>query len=143
MAKPLRRGEKEAMPGDRRGVNHDIRIAGESLNITVGFYPDGRVGEVFAYSRQQGTHEHGLWDALTLVISLALQYGTPLAAICEKLRYQNFPPQGMTRNPEIPAAASPVDYLAAYLPGLERRVQQPIADTESSGEAVTSPAASR
>jgi hypothetical protein len=50
--------------------------------MTVGYFDNGRVGEVFLGTAKAGSHiDHAAKDAAILV-SLALQYGAPIEAIC-------------------------------------------------------------
>jgi hypothetical protein len=60
---------------------------GSKYQMTVGFYPDGRVGEIFL------NHDHGdsLLDVLTsdaaILASLALQHGCSLETIAHALKH--------------------------------------------------------
>lgn len=55
-------------------------------SLSVGFYPDtGEIGEVFASSPHRGTeYEHIITDACT-IISIAMQYGVPVSALCRSV----------------------------------------------------------
>jgi ribonucleoside-diphosphate reductase alpha chain len=44
-----------------------------------------------------------------------LQYGVPLRNLVEKFRGVHFEPNGLTSNPQIPAATSLVDYIFRWL----------------------------
>ena len=48
-------------------------------------------------------------------VSMALQYGVPLQALCSKFSHSRFEPSGFTGNPEIPIAKSIMDYIFRWL----------------------------
>ena len=62
-----------------------------------------------------GGHPGGLMDAFATCVSLALQYGVPLQALCDKFAHMRFEPSGFTGNPEIPIAKSIMDYIFRWL----------------------------
>ena len=59
---------------------------GSKYQMTVGFYPDGRVGEIFLNAE----HANSLLDALAhdaaILASLALQFGCPVDVIRRVLK---------------------------------------------------------
>jgi hypothetical protein len=81
----------------------------------VGFYPDGRPGEVFLKADRVGSTLSGMLDALSMCMSVALQAGVPLSWFVEKLRNLQFEPSGPTDDPMIRYATSIVDGLAKWL----------------------------
>lgn len=85
--------------------------------VTVGLYPDGRVGEVFLKIGKAGGI-YRVYDALCVAISIGLQYGIPLSVFVRKFEFMKFEPRGITRdNPEtgVPIAKSIPDYLARWM----------------------------
>lgn len=82
--------------------------------VTVGVYPDGRPGEVFLKVGKAGD-VWKVYDALMVVLSVALQYGVPLGPILKKLVDLKFEPRGPTTSREIPMAKSLPDYLARWM----------------------------
>jgi ribonucleoside-diphosphate reductase alpha chain len=54
-------------------------------------------------------------DALSQMMSLALQYRTPLVEVVERLINMRFEPAGMTTDPDVPTSASVADYLGRRL----------------------------
>jgi ribonucleoside-diphosphate reductase alpha chain len=115
---------RERLPVDRASYTRVFRLArtrsnGETVIVkfyfTAGLYEDGRVGELFIKADQQGTLASGALDAVAILISMLLQHGVPLADILPKLRHMRFPPDGFTKDPEIPSCSSPLDLLAAWL----------------------------
>lgn len=106
---------RKRLPRDVASMRHKYEIAGHEGYVHMGEYPDGTLGEVFVRQSAAGSTINGLMDTLGIVLSIALQHGVPLDAFLHKLRHQSFEPQGFTGNPDIPYAASPVDYLAQLL----------------------------
>jgi ribonucleoside-diphosphate reductase alpha chain len=79
-------------------------------------YEDGTVGEIFLTDiGKEGSTLRGMMNAFATSISIALQYGVPLATLVEKFSYMRFEPEGITQNPEIPFAKSMPDYIMRWL----------------------------
>jgi len=59
----------------------------QDFHITVGYYPDGRAGELFINTGQRSGSESDInaSDAAILA-SLALQYGCPVSVLCSAVR---------------------------------------------------------
>lgn len=102
---------RERLPETRRSLTHKFSIAGHEGYIIVGFYNDGRPGELFINMAKEGSTIGGLMDAIGVLTSLALQYGVPLDTLVRKFEHSRFEPAGVTKNPEIPFAKSVVDYI--------------------------------
>jgi ribonucleoside-diphosphate reductase alpha chain len=83
--------------------------------ITVGFYEDGRPGEVFVKISQHGSMISGLLDTIAVLTSIALQFGVPVEMLAHKFEYTRFEPSGWTKNPELKHVHSIVDYLFRWL----------------------------
>ena len=92
--------------------------SGHEGYITVGFYPDGRPGELFITMAKEGSTIGGLMDVLGTSISMGLQYGVPLEVFVNKFAHSRFEPAGFTKNPDIPIAKSIADYIFRWL-GME------------------------
>jgi len=77
---------RDRLPNRRTSQN--IAFGRDNLNyqMTIGLYPDGRVGEIFLNAE----HANSLLDVLAhdaaILASLALQYGAPLSEITHALR---------------------------------------------------------
>ena len=111
---------RERLPDVRESVTHRFQIRPQDMDpvkgyVTVGLYEDGRVGEIFVKIDKQGTQVSGFCDAWAISVSMLLQLGYPLDAVCRKFRLIQFEPSGMTDNPEIRFARSPVDYISRWL----------------------------
>lgn len=106
---------REKLPRDRRALTHKFSIAGNDGFITIGFYDDGRIGEVFATLNKKGGTIDGFVDAFCKCFSLGLQYGIPAAELASKFVGLTFDPQGFTGDDRIKSTKSPVDYIARYI----------------------------
>ncbi|HWE36608.1 MAG TPA: vitamin B12-dependent ribonucleotide reductase [Isosphaeraceae bacterium] len=115
-AKPQPR--RERLPDTRRSMTHKFDIQGHEGYITVGFFPDGRPGEVFVTMAKEGSTVGGLMDVVGTLVSMGLQYGVPLEVFVNKFAHSRFEPAGFTRNPDIPIAKSITDYIFRWL-GME------------------------
>ncbi len=99
-------------------MTHKFDIQGHEGYVTVGFYADGRPGEVFITMAKEGSTIGGLMDVLGTSISMGLQYGVPLDVFVNKFAHSRFEPAGFTKNPDIPIAKSVTDYIFRWL-GME------------------------
>ena len=106
------------MPHTRRSLTHKFDIQGHEGYINVGFYPDGRPGELFITMAKEGSTIGGLMDVLGTAISIGLQYGVPLEVFVNKFAHSRFEPAGFTKNPDIPIAKSIADYIFRWM-GME------------------------
>jgi ribonucleoside-diphosphate reductase alpha chain len=106
------------LPLTRRSLTHKFDIQGHEGYVTVGFYPDGRPGEVFITMAKEGSTIGGLMDVVGTSISIGLQYGVPLEVFVNKFAHSRFEPAGFTKNPDIPIAKSVTDYIFRWL-GIE------------------------
>ena len=129
---------RERLPHTRRSLTHKFDIQGHEGYINVGFYPDGRPGELFITMAKEGSTIGGLMDVLGTAISIGLQYGVPLEVFVNKFAHSRFEPAGFTKNPDIPIAKSIADYIFRWLgmefiPGYREAnaPKRPAAETES------------
>ena len=106
---PVRR----RLPDERKAIVHHFNVGGYEGYLTVGFYEDGTVGEIFITTAKEGSTVSGLMDCFATAVSLALQYGVPLKVLCDKFSHTRFEPSGWSGNPEIGYAKSLTDYIAA------------------------------
>lgn len=79
--------------------------------LVVGFYEDGRVGELSFYGRKQDP----LLNHIFIAASLGLQTGTPLEHYTSRWRGTKFEPAGLTEDEQFPLVSSVLDYVARYL----------------------------
>jgi ribonucleoside-diphosphate reductase alpha chain len=116
---------RHKLPPRRPSVTTSIHVGGAEAYLTASRYPDNGVGEIFLKLGKQGSTLAGVLDALSIAISIALQYGVPLSTFVEKFTGMQFEPRGMTNDPELPMATSLLDYVFRrmaldYLPLEER-----------------------
>jgi ribonucleoside-diphosphate reductase alpha chain len=110
-AQPVRR----RLPSECSSYRHKFEIAGHEGYIHVGFYEDGKPGEIFIKMAKEGSTISGLMDTVATLTSLSLQYGVPLEALVRKFEHVRFEPSGFTKNPDIPVAKSLTDYIFRFL----------------------------
>ena len=108
---PVRR----RLPDERKAIVHHFNVGGYEGYLTVGFYEDGTVGEIFITTAKEGSTVSGLMDCFATAVSLALQYGVSLKVLCDKFSHTRFEPSGWSGNPEIGYAKSFTDYIFRWL----------------------------
>lgn len=69
---------REALPGRRSCENLKIEANGVFMIMTVGYYPDGRPGEVFVSDIKSGVTADAISRDAAVMLSLALQHGIEL-----------------------------------------------------------------
>ena len=120
------RAYRRKLPAERDSITHKFVISacdpdgGELVDhevyLTVGMYDDGTPGEIFLRPARVATELwRGLLDDFAVAVSMALQYGVPLRAICSKFVGIRYEPSGHTNNRAIPRCTSPTDYVARWL----------------------------
>ncbi len=106
---------RERLPDTRKSVTHKFDIQGHEGYVTVGFFADGRPGELFITMAKEGSTVGGLMDVVGTLVSMGLQYGVPLDVFVNKFAHSRFEPSGFTKNPDIPIAKSITDYIFRWL----------------------------
>lgn len=112
---------RKKLPDTRKSVNHTFKIIqGPEMwtegTIIVGLYPDtDQPGEIFVEIQQNSSTLGALVDSWAIMVSMSLQYGTPLEAIVKKFAHSRFEPSGWTTNPRIKNAKSILDYVSRWL----------------------------
>lgn len=106
---------RRRLPDERAAISHKFSIAGHEGYLHIGLYPDGSPGELFIKMSKQGSTVSGVMDGIALLTSLCLQYGVPLDKLVEKMTATRFEPSGVSTNPAIGIALSPLDYIFRYL----------------------------
>lgn len=110
---------REKIPNRRRGWTQKVKIGPEakSFYLTVGEYPDGRLGEIWIVTHKEGTFSRGMAGAVARMASIALQNGTPVSEVVKSLRFLNFPPNGRVEGEctEVRVCSSVCDWVAQEL----------------------------
>ena len=102
--------------GMRMSRTHSAKIGDIELYVTIGFYANGEMAELFVSTDKEGTVVKGLLAALSKTISNMLQYNVPAKEISRLLRGQQFEPSGfVSRHPYIKSAASIADLLSKII----------------------------
>ena len=79
---------RKRLPDERPSITHKFSIAGHEGYLHIGLYPASRMpGEIFITMAKEGSTISGLMDAFATSISIALQYGVPLADLCNKFSH--------------------------------------------------------
>jgi ribonucleoside-diphosphate reductase alpha chain len=102
---------RHRMPRARIGRTTSFTVGGAEFSLTGNSLEDGSLGEVFAKFGKEGSTLAGLMDAVSIVVSVGLQYGVPLSLMAEKLVNTRYEPMGMTDDPDIPEVSSIMDYI--------------------------------
>ena len=106
--------QRRKMPKDAMAYRHSFSVGGMEGYMHIGLLEDGKPGELFITGSNQGSTVSGLLASLSIMTSLALQYGVPLATMVSKLQNIRFEPAGLTDDPEMPTATSVVAYIYRY-----------------------------
>ncbi len=81
---------RERLPARRPSATHVIRWAGSDdqpteYSVTVGYFLDGRPGEVFANGPKVGSAMQALLEDSCVAVSIALQHGVPPEALAHSM----------------------------------------------------------
>lgn len=111
-SKPIRR-KPEGMHLSR---THAAKIGEIELYITLGFYNDGGIAEIFVSTDKEGTVVKGVLASLSKAISNMLQYNINPSDISRTLRNQKYEPSGfVSRHPYIKSATSISDLISKVI----------------------------
>jgi hypothetical protein len=74
---------RRTLPARRYAEAFELRHGGKAatFHVCLGYYPDGRVGEVFITGSKSGTEVEANVRDGAILVSLALQHGVPLAVM--------------------------------------------------------------
>lgn len=108
------------LPKERQSTTHHFTMGydgGEvDIYVIVGFFENGRPGEVFVRAAKMGGVISGFLDAWAVAVSLLLQRGEALDKIVEKYRFQQFEPAGFVKCGDLRfGATSLVDAIVRVL----------------------------
>jgi hypothetical protein len=78
--------ERERLPDKRPAISTSFERDGARFNMTTGFYPDGRPGELFLTADRANSLLDFLMSDAAILASLALQYGASLAELKHALK---------------------------------------------------------
>ena len=72
---------RQILPQRRRAETFTVIHWNQPFTVTAGFFDDGTIGEVFVNVRKTGGDVEAIARDAAVVISLALQHGTPIETI--------------------------------------------------------------
>ena len=72
---------RRTLPQRRASETFTLRFWNQNFTITIGRFPDGTIGEVFIDGGKSGQDVQSTARDAAVVLSLALQHGTPIEAI--------------------------------------------------------------
>lgn len=70
--------KREMLPNKRRSETFSVEVNNMHMMMTVGYYPDGRPGEVFVSNIKSGTTADAMFRDAAIILSVALQHGVPM-----------------------------------------------------------------
>ena len=73
------------LPHRRESETVDLAFDGHHFAVTVGFYPDGRPGEVFTAGVKVGSHLDAILADACVALSLLLQHGVEPAVLARTM----------------------------------------------------------
>jgi len=73
--------KRKRLPDRRTQISLDFEHVGHRFNLGCGFYPDGRLGEVFISSNKPGSPIEALARDAAVILSIVLQYSADIDAI--------------------------------------------------------------
>lgn len=80
---------REQLPARRLAVTRDLRWPPDrgvvTVQVSAGFYDDGRPAEVFVNGCKAGTDVQAVARDASIILSMALQHGVPLDAILKAI----------------------------------------------------------
>jgi ribonucleoside-diphosphate reductase alpha chain len=132
-------GPREArvrLPNVRDSKTHKFEIGPHEGYLTIGFYPDGNLGELFVTMAKEGSTIRGLMDCWATAVSIGLQYGVPFGVYKEKFEHTRFDPSGWCNGGSpIKNCSSLPDYIFRWIDMFlnDRNSVQPKADAPAHG----------
>jgi hypothetical protein len=72
---------RERLPNRRRSSTRTFEHSGMKFVVTAGYFPDGRLGEIFISGERPGSGVEVLAHDAAVTLSIALQFGADLQTI--------------------------------------------------------------
>ena len=66
---------REKLPNRRHSETHNVVMGGIPFLITLGYYSDGRIGEVFVHGAKVGSTWQAILDDASVLLSILIQMG--------------------------------------------------------------------
>jgi hypothetical protein len=84
--------KRRVLPQRRNSESFELRHGNHTTHVTLGYFPDGAVGEIFISSTMEmgekkkvGSELEALWRDLGILFSVARQYGAPIKVLAGAL----------------------------------------------------------
>ncbi|MGA0561714.1 hypothetical protein ACO2RV_04635 [Ancylobacter sp. VNQ12] len=77
---------REFLPSRRAAASFDFLVGGICYTATLGYFDDGRVGEVFVDGPKSGSDAETNGSDAAAILSVALQYGVPPEAFTRSMQ---------------------------------------------------------
>lgn len=104
--------KKERLPSRRVGYTQKAFVGPCKVYLRTGEYEDGTLGEIFVNMEKEGDLIRSLLNCFCIVVSVSLQYGTPLEELVKHMTFTKFDPSGSVQNHDrIKNATSVMDYI--------------------------------
>jgi len=72
---------REKLPNRRPCATWDLEVGGLRYTTTIGFFPDGRIGEIFLTNHKAGSAAGMMASDSAVLCSIALQHGVPIETL--------------------------------------------------------------
>ncbi len=127
------------LPSRRNGWTQKVTIAGYSVYLRTGEFPDGRLGEIFLTISRDGSTINHMAAGMAITMSLGLQHGVPLQEYVDAFTDSRAEPSGIVQNSEkVRMCTSIMDYvvreLAAHYLHLETAIPVVVQSPEPKGK---------
>jgi ribonucleoside-diphosphate reductase alpha chain len=107
---------RERLPGKRSCTTYKLKLAGQSIFLTISTYPDGRFGEIWIDMHKEGATLRTVYGDFARAISISAQYGIPVAVMSHAFRGTNCLPNGPVEGFEgVTRASSVIDMVFQIL----------------------------
>ncbi len=110
------------LPDRRPNRTETVRSAGKEFSVSVGYWLDGRPGEVFMDGPKTGSDMRAILADACVVVSLALQHGIEPSALAHSL----------ARVPVSETESAPASIIGAVVEMLAETLAVPAAETPRS-----------
>lgn len=74
---------REPLPTRRKSTNVTFKYRQNTVELQMGFYDDGRLGEIFLNTRMFGSEMDVMMHDVAIVTSIALQHGATISEIAQ------------------------------------------------------------
>jgi len=81
---------RELLPGRRPNETQEFERDGTRVKMTVGYKPNGDVGEIFLNADRSNSMLDVLMSDAAIIASLALQWGVPLRQLAHSIKRDKF-----------------------------------------------------